>query len=411
MPRPFSHDADGNLASDSRKGISVAYNVLGLPRTVTSGTTVLSHYEYLPYGSELSSLAGSGAGYNYRGSFVYSVDASGNERLDSVACDEGRISVTYSGSGTASYRDDWHVRDYLGNTRLVVNITSASTPASTGVLEKSDYLPFGTRVATSSTPLNRWRQSGKEEQVIGGNDLGQLDFGARHYDPWLARWTTQDPMAGKYTNLSPYSYCAGNPVNVVDLDGMDIWEIDNFGRVKNKIPDNTTDSFYIVKETSNGSFERTGQSISFDYGTIKRIDPISSAKISFSLATEKAGAELFKFFADNTSVEFGFISTQSENSWVFSDQKKNTINIIGPAIAIDKKGEIVTTTIHSHPMNSFPSGYDRDLDESDKRTVSNFEFSHHAQVNHYVYQPLQSVLILYDSKSYSKFGMPWNTLY
>ena len=218
-------------------------------------------------------------------------------------------------------------------------------------------------------------------------------------------------MAGKYTNLSPYSYCAGNPVNVVDFDGMDIWEIDNFGRVKNKIPDNTTDSFYIVKETSNGSFERTGQSISFDYGTIKRIDPISSAKISFSLATEKAGAELFKFFADNTSVEFGFISTQSENSWVFSDQKKNTINIIGPAIAIDKKGEIVTTTIHSHPMNSFPSGYDRDLDESDKRAVSNFEFSHHAQVNHYVYQPLQSVLILYDSKSYSKFGMPWNTLY
>ena len=101
------------------------------------------------------------------GSFVYSVDSSGNEKLESVACDEGRISVTYSGSGTASYRDDWHVRDYLGNTRLVVNITSASTPASTppstGILEKSDYLPFGTRVATSSTPLNRWRQSGKEE--------------------------------------------------------------------------------------------------------------------------------------------------------------------------------------------------------------------------------------------------------
>ena len=116
MPRPFSHDADGNLASDSRKGISVAYNVLGLPRTVTSGTTVLSHYEYLPDGSKLSALAGGGAGYKYRGSFVYSVDALGNEKLESVACDEGRISVTYSGSGTASYRDDWHVRDYLGNT-------------------------------------------------------------------------------------------------------------------------------------------------------------------------------------------------------------------------------------------------------------------------------------------------------
>ena len=56
-----------------------------------------------------------------------------------------------------------NANDIGSNTRLVVNITSASTPASTGVLEKSDYLPFGTRVATSSTALNRWRQSGKEE--------------------------------------------------------------------------------------------------------------------------------------------------------------------------------------------------------------------------------------------------------
>ncbi len=26
-------------------------------------------------------------------------------------------------------------------------------------------------------------------------------------------------MAGKYTNLSPYSYCAENPVNLIDDDG------------------------------------------------------------------------------------------------------------------------------------------------------------------------------------------------
>ena len=132
----YSYELNRNLASDSRMGVSVAYNVLGLPRTVTSGTTVLSHYEYLPDGAKLSALAGGGAGYKYRGSFVYSVDALGNEKLESVACDEGRISVTYSGSGAASYRDDWHVRDYLGNTRLVVNITSASTPAFAQLLFK-----------------------------------------------------------------------------------------------------------------------------------------------------------------------------------------------------------------------------------------------------------------------------------
>ena len=44
-------------------------------------------YEYLPDGSKLSALAGSGAGYKYRSSFVYSVDALGNEKLESVAYD------------------------------------------------------------------------------------------------------------------------------------------------------------------------------------------------------------------------------------------------------------------------------------------------------------------------------------
>ena len=30
-----------------------------------------------------------------------------------------------------------------------------------------------------------------------------------------------DPLAEKYPNISPYAYCAGNPVNAVDPDGMD----------------------------------------------------------------------------------------------------------------------------------------------------------------------------------------------
>lgn len=40
------------------------------------------------------------------------------------------------------------------------------------------------------------------------------DFGARFYDPFTARWTTRDPLAGKYHSLSLYNYCAWNPVNL-----------------------------------------------------------------------------------------------------------------------------------------------------------------------------------------------------
>lgn len=49
-----------------------------------------------------------------------------------------------------------------------------------------------------------------------------IDFGARLYDPFTARWTAKDPMAAKYIALGPYNYCAGSPANLVDPDGKKI---------------------------------------------------------------------------------------------------------------------------------------------------------------------------------------------
>ena len=40
--------------------------------------------------------------------------------------------------------------------------------------------------------------------------------GAQRY---LRRRLQQDPLAEKYYNLSPYAYCANNPVNFVNPDG------------------------------------------------------------------------------------------------------------------------------------------------------------------------------------------------
>lgn len=57
-------------------------------------------------------------------------------------------------------------------------------------------------------------------------DLKLLDFGARYYDAFSCRWTALDPMAGKYPAITPYSYCAGNPVNMVDPEGMS-WYFNN----------------------------------------------------------------------------------------------------------------------------------------------------------------------------------------
>ena len=45
-------------------------------------------------------------------------------------------------------------------------------------------------------------------------------FGARYYDSETSVWLSVDPLAKKYPSMSPYMYTAGNPVMLVDPNGM-----------------------------------------------------------------------------------------------------------------------------------------------------------------------------------------------
>ena len=109
------------------------------------------------------------------------------------------------------------------------------------VLQRFDYYPFGSvsgswaSSTNPSQPTLRYRFSGKEiaGQIVDASLVASalagtpaaaagtpyLDFGARLYDPRSAAWLSQDPLAKKYYHISPYVYCAGNPVNITDLDG------------------------------------------------------------------------------------------------------------------------------------------------------------------------------------------------
>ena len=66
--------------------------------------------------------------------------------------------------------------------------------------------------------------TGKERD----SETGFSYFGARYYDSdILTGWLSVDPLADKYPGLSPYAYCAWNPVKLVDPDGRDWYENEN----------------------------------------------------------------------------------------------------------------------------------------------------------------------------------------
>ncbi len=61
--------------------------------------------------------------------------------------------------------------------------------------------------------------TGKEKD----SETGFCYFGARYYDSDLSGlFLSVDPMMDKYPTLSPYNYCAWNPVKLVDPDGRDV---------------------------------------------------------------------------------------------------------------------------------------------------------------------------------------------
>jgi RHS repeat-associated protein len=86
---------------------------------------------------------------------------------------------------------------------------------------KVDYYPFG-------LTFNSYQRENSIEQKCLYNgkelqdelDIGWIDYGARMYDPAIARWHVLDPLSERGRKWSPYTFSFDNAMNVIDPDGM-----------------------------------------------------------------------------------------------------------------------------------------------------------------------------------------------
>ena len=219
--------ANGNMTKDRNKGISnITYNTMNLPSRIEFENGSRATYLYSADGTKLqmkyeTSYAGLLASGPPSGSTstaiaqTHTIDYVGDKIYEDGVLSRILIEggyVDYSGE-TPIYQT--YLTDHQGNVRVVVD-------ENTAVKQVNHYYPYGALFAESTNSnVQPYKYNGKELDRMHGLDW--YDHGARHNDAAIGRWHVMDPLCEKYYDVSPYAYCAGDPMNAIDPDGKSIW--------------------------------------------------------------------------------------------------------------------------------------------------------------------------------------------
>ena len=221
----FSYDTNGNTVRDITRNLySVTYNALNLPQSATISSETVKFV--MPSDASRIDYTYDGAGVKHQtvhttvtkttlGNKVFTRTKRDTTRyVGSRIYENGRLDRVLTPYGYI--KEGVHhtfLHDYQGNVAAVV--------AGDSLVQRTTYYPYGLPHANAhGATANPYKYSGKEFDTFGGTDL--YDFHARHHAPSTGRFMTVDPMAEKYPGISPYMYCAGNPIIFIDTDGQEL---------------------------------------------------------------------------------------------------------------------------------------------------------------------------------------------
>ena len=277
----YQYDENGNLSYDPHKAISIHYNFLNLPDTIVKsvGDTIIWLYdatgqklrkevrttlvgdlqigdnpivsdEYLadsihstgivPLGGKVTFKAETKitleSGFQSTGVFHALIDSTGvsvtrQEYCNGIEYRDTELEAIYHAAGRLYFEDtirryEYALADHLGNQRVLFSDRDGNgfIDVNSELLQENHYYPFGLEMegdwALNTNKESAYLYNGKEFNDDFG--LGWYDYGARFYDPAIARWNAIDPSAENYYSWTPYSYGINNPIKFIDPDGRDI---------------------------------------------------------------------------------------------------------------------------------------------------------------------------------------------
>ena len=258
----YAYDKNGNMTKDLNKNITdIQYNCLNLPSKVTfkDGSTIT--YTYALNGTKLRTV-------HKIGNTTTTTDYCGN-----VVYENGVQKFLLTDAGYITLSDKkyhYYLQDHQGNNRVIVDQTGQKE-------EVNHYYPFGGTFASADGNVQAYKYNGKELDTKKG--LNWYDYGARQYDPALGRWNAVDPLAEKYYEMSPYVYCANDPVKNVDSDGRWFWAAAGAA---------IDYGFQVYNNYSSGKsgYDAWVGDVNFVSVGLSAINPVGKLKIAKTLAVE-----------------------------------------------------------------------------------------------------------------------------
>ena len=401
----YEYDPNGNLIKNSDNRISLTtYNLLNLPQTIAFSDKSLSVFYYMADGRKIRNATGAYSistavpidsvvkntdpyiSYMSEWNDVYWYQRTQQKYINTP---EGNIEVSTGRKMSFSYC--YTSKDHLGSIWLYWS--SLSNKYS------NIYYPSGIMREKRRSPFN-YGLTGKE--IVYDNGLDEYFFGARTLFAPINRFNQPDPLCEEYYHISPYAYCANNFINALDPTGMDIWEINNEGRIINRIKDRTQDAFFMVALNENGEYQRTFtidkegnkqyNNIIFNYGTIESQNSISyynqkqnkkDTYDEYKIRGDTNGKSLFEFLSFNVTGSSSQVEIGLAQTGIPGDKGLNFIttgHIKGkePGGSYLMSGRLyynytIRSIIHSHPISKYASPNDIGFKDEVNRVLQQYQ--------------------------------------
>ncbi|SUB93916.1 Cell wall-associated polypeptide CWBP200 [Prevotella denticola] len=125
--------------------------------------------------------------------------------------DDPQAGYGYIANDTTKEETFFYHSDHLGSTSYI-------TDDKANITQYDAYLPYGELLVDehSSSEDLPYKFNGKQFD----DETGLYYYGARYMNPVASIWYGVDPLAEKFVDCSGYEYCLGNPIKLIDENGL-----------------------------------------------------------------------------------------------------------------------------------------------------------------------------------------------